>query len=222
MNDLPSQEVLAAVEAIRRAWERSPEGPDLLSLLPSGVLRDERGLAEVIAADVEERAKRGIEASLALYLGMIPGLTSMSEACRAIIMHELARASGGKTKAAAESMSRRYPELRSQIEMVSELCEALQDSVEVAFDTSDISAEAGQRLAKYELVARLGKGSFGDVWQALDTELDRFVALKLLHADPSRGEAATLERVMAEARAAAGLAHENIVTVHAADRKSVV
>jgi serine/threonine-protein kinase len=69
------------------------------------------------------------------------------------------------------------------------------------------------RVAKYELTGTLGHGSFGDVYTARDTELDREVALKILN--PSHhGDAEAMHRFLREARAAARIAHPGIVTVH--------
>src|SRR5262249_47386633 len=38
----------------------------------------------------------------------------------------------------------------------------------------------GSRLGKFELVEQLGTGAFGEVFRAIDTELDRPVAVKVL------------------------------------------
>ncbi|MEA2569546.1 MAG: eukaryotic-like serine/threonine-protein kinase [Acidobacteriota bacterium] len=38
----------------------------------------------------------------------------------------------------------------------------------------------GTRLGPYEIVSRLGAGGMGEVWRAVDTRLDRAVAVKLL------------------------------------------
>src|SRR5262249_42743260 len=70
-----------------------------------------------------------------------------------------------------------------------------------------------QRLGKFQLLQRVGLGSFGAVWKARDTELDRVVALKLPHAallESREGK----ERFFREARAAAQLRHPGLVTVH--------
>ncbi|MCA9214246.1 MAG: protein kinase [Planctomycetales bacterium] len=69
----------------------------------------------------------------------------------------------------------------------------------------------GQRIGEFELVSRLGAGSFGTVWKAKDTRLERWVTLKIphrIHLQP-----ADLELFLREARAAAQLNHPNIVNV---------
>ena len=40
-------------------------------------------------------------------------------------------------------------------------------------------AESVQTIGHFDLVDRLGIGSFGSVWKARDTELDRTVAVKI-------------------------------------------
>ncbi len=69
------------------------------------------------------------------------------------------------------------------------------------------------RLGKFQLVERVGRGAFGSVWKARDTELGRVVALKLPH-ESLLSVAGGTERFLREARAAAQLRHPNIVTVH--------
>ena len=70
----------------------------------------------------------------------------------------------------------------------------------------------GQAVDRYVILYELGTGGMGVVYAAYDPELDRKVALKLLHADRSgsRGRA----RLMREAKAIAKLTHNNVVTVH--------
>ncbi|MFA5193564.1 MAG: serine/threonine-protein kinase, partial [Verrucomicrobiia bacterium] len=64
-----------------------------------------------------------------------------------------------------------------------------------------------------EVLECLGRGGMGVVYKARQKSLDRFVALKLLA--PERiGDPQFAERFAREARALAGLSHQNIVTVH--------
>ena len=70
----------------------------------------------------------------------------------------------------------------------------------------------GERLGPYEVVALLGSGGMGDVYQARDTRLDRIVALKLLHADLAARSEGRL-RFEREARAISALNHPHICTL---------
>ena len=72
---------------------------------------------------------------------------------------------------------------------------------------------AGTKLGPYDVLAPLGAGGMGEVWQASDTRLQRSVALKILPegfaADPDR-----LARFEREARVLASLNHPNIAAIY--------
>src|SRR5256714_7779410 len=70
-----------------------------------------------------------------------------------------------------------------------------------------------QRLGKYELRERLGRGGMAEVWKALDTQLQRYVALKILHAD-LQNDPSFITRFEREAQVIASLHHPNIVQIH--------
>jgi len=71
----------------------------------------------------------------------------------------------------------------------------------------------GQTLLHYRILEKIGEGGMGVVYKALDTHLDRHVAIKVLPpdkvADPERRQ-----RFVQEAKAASALNHPNIVIVH--------
>jgi serine/threonine-protein kinase len=75
------------------------------------------------------------------------------------------------------------------------------------------SLSPGTKLGRYEIRSQLGAGGMGEVYLALDTELDRTVAIKILPpalaSDPER-----LQRFVQEAKAASALNHPHILTIH--------
>ena len=76
-----------------------------------------------------------------------------------------------------------------------------------------MSTEPSKRLGKYELRERLGSGGMAEVWKAFDTQLQRFVAIKLLHTK-LQADSNFTSRFQREAQVIASLHHPNIVQIH--------
>ncbi|MBU7599531.1 Stk1 family PASTA domain-containing Ser/Thr kinase [Streptomyces sp. P38-E01] len=72
----------------------------------------------------------------------------------------------------------------------------------------------GQTLdGRYRVLARVAVGGMATVYRAMDTRLDRVVALKVMHLSLA-GDPTFVERFIREAKSAARLAHPNIVAVY--------
>jgi serine/threonine-protein kinase len=66
---------------------------------------------------------------------------------------------------------------------------------------------------RYEVTSHIARGGMADVYEGKDTELNRRVAIKVLHAQYSADEA-FVKRFRREAQAAANLSHPNIVGIY--------
>jgi len=76
-----------------------------------------------------------------------------------------------------------------------------------------VALASGTRLGPYEIAAQIGAGGMGEVYRALDTRLDRIVAIKVLAA-AFASDQQLRERFEREARAIAALNHPHICTLH--------
>ena len=85
-------------------------------------------------------------------------------------------------------------------------------------DHTDVDTEdhdlVGAKLGHFEILSKIGRGGMGHVFRALDTSLQRYVAVKVLRSGAgleldTQGE----QRLMREAIAQARVHHPNIVTI---------
>ena len=72
---------------------------------------------------------------------------------------------------------------------------------------------AGTRLGPYEILSALGAGGMGEVYRALDTKLDRAVAIKVLP-EAFAADTERIARFQREAKTLASLNHPNIAHIH--------
>ena len=76
---------------------------------------------------------------------------------------------------------------------------------------ADASADSAESWGRYRLTEKVGEGSFGSVYRALDPDLQREIAIKILHSRVA--DAHLKERLLSEGRALAKVRHANVVSV---------
>lgn len=120
---------------------------------------------------------------------------------------------------AAKALHVRCPHCRNPIELLDDAvlaeisCPSCGSSFSLVGDGTASHYQPGERtVGHFQLLDRVGVGQFGTVWKALDTKLDRMVAIKIPR--NSQQEGSQVELFLRDARAAAQLKHPNIVSVH--------
>ena len=71
--------------------------------------------------------------------------------------------------------------------------------------------DVSETWGRYRLVEKVGEGSFGSVYRAVDPELQREIAVKILHRDVA--DSRLKEQLLREGRALAKVRHPNVVSV---------
>jgi tetratricopeptide (TPR) repeat protein/tRNA A-37 threonylcarbamoyl transferase component Bud32 len=71
----------------------------------------------------------------------------------------------------------------------------------------------GSHIDRYQILGAVGRGGMGEVYAAYHPDLDRRIALKVMH-DSADGANERRARLLREARAIARLSHPNVITVH--------
>ncbi len=115
----------------------------------------------------------------------------------------------GRTKKPVDSAS-------DEISAKTIIADGETSSAASAVNRNDESASqewVGRTLGKYEIIEFLGSGAMGVVYKAHDATIERDVAIKILPCELSEDQT-TLQRFLAEAKAAGKLSHPNVVTIH--------
>lgn len=108
---------------------------------------------------------------------------------------------------------RQFPDVADQVAEVIQVMLMLEDlGAEHAEDSEDSVASIPAQLGDFRILRELGRGGMGVVYEAIQEELGRHVAIKVLPT-PALLKPTQLERFRREAKTAARLHHTNIVPV---------
>ena len=130
-------------------------------------------------------------------------------------------------KSLAEKPADRFPTVTAMLRAADRVVggrSQVMSSGEVWISAAHDSEEMRLRWAvgdDYDILAKIGTGSFGSVWRVRDLSLGREVALKLLHPHIGRDER-TVARFRREAQLTAQLAHPAIVPIYDFDNRGDV
>jgi len=218
--DLPADEAVECerlVEAFEDAL-RDGRVPTIDDQLPAGGALRRAVLHELVHADLEHRLRSGQPARAEDYLGRYPELAADRAALLDLIVaeYDLRRRLPAPTP---DQFLARFPEFRT--EFAARLAPA--DAASPHPDASstlprqDQAAPPGadhlSGLRRFHLRDKLGVGAFGTVYRAWDTQLQREVAVKVLHRGPEAGPEEH-QRFLREARAVGQLRHPGIVPLY--------
>ncbi|MGZ3443711.1 MAG: serine/threonine-protein kinase, partial [Polyangia bacterium] len=110
-----------------------------------------------------------------------------------------------------------YPQARSRADRLTRALPTVAAPV-VAAPTSAGLPDGGADFGRWRLQREIGRGASGAVYVAHDEELDRDVALKILHTN-TRSQALPRARAWLEARVAAAIRHPGVVAVYDLDEE---
>ena len=201
-----------------------------------------RALLELVEIDLDRRWESGQNTELEQYLTRFPELGTADTISAVLLFVEWdARRNFGEPPRFGD-FARRFPKQAPELQQLIRQVEAqepaqrkvakrdtsrvfsLSSATTPGVERNGVSPVAGALsdappdilptiFGRYRIVRELGGGGMGTVYLAVDTQLDREVALKVPHVDATN-DSDYLERFDREAKTAAKLSHANICQVY--------
>lgn len=171
-------------------------------------------LIELVHIDLEFRYKTGQGARAEHYLQLYPELTNNTRFLLELIEAEFNLRRQDREPVVWDEYFARFPSLQSELAARREIVE---ERTIPPFTTGGSGSDATLAIPEipgFEVVEQIGRGGMGIVYKALEQDLNRHVALKILPADYAQ-DPDRLQRFLREARTASALNHPHICTIHA-------
>ena len=212
------------VKLFERTWH--PDDPQRFAkqLHDAGELRQQL-LVELLHADLEFSLRGKHIFGVDSYLQIFPELTEQSSVVANLVMHEWKMRQAYQPDLSLDELLTRYPALRNMIaheEMTSAIITSTSSHDNAALPPSPNpilprtlpeERDHWPTIPGYELVEILGRGGMGIVYRAIDLQLKRDVAIKML----LKGALATSQeqaRFRHEAEVVAALQHPQVLQVY--------
>ncbi|MCA9169020.1 MAG: serine/threonine protein kinase, partial [Planctomycetales bacterium] len=179
-------------------------------------------LVELVHADLEYRVASDRSVRIESYLSRYPELRLNLAVLLDLITSEF-RLRSRQEHVVVDEYKIRFPEVAPELELLlkqqtdvrseyADLATRIEHFIdETAFQASVPSIQIGSMLARYRVEEEIGRGGFGVVYRAIDTQLNRHVAIKLAHC--SKHPARVDMRLLREAKHVARLRHPSIVPI---------
>jgi WD40 repeat protein/tetratricopeptide (TPR) repeat protein len=167
-------------------------------------------------AELERRLRAGEDPCATELLAQFPLLAEQKDAVLELIYTEFVLREELGQRPEVATFCARFPQWQTDLQQVFQVHRFVRSQAQgpTLHDTTSAEGPALRRwVGKYELLAELGQGGMGVVYQARQPGLNRLVALKMLRAGAHAG-AQERARFRAEAEAVARLQHPNIVQIH--------
>lgn len=203
------------IRRFEASWRQGAR-PAIEDFLPEGLACCTELLIELVHADLEFRIKSGSPVPVEDYLRRFPVLQAHQHALPELILAECQHRRRHGFPAEIEDYVNRFPGHKPQV--LSVLSRVPIPAAEPA-EAAQVASEALRSPkvlglpSRYQIHSLAGAGTFGLVYRAFDTELNRDVAIKVPRPGrmPIRGD---IERFLREARSAGGLRHPHIVRIY--------
>jgi WD40 repeat protein len=222
-------EIPDETQVSQRYWAlwRAGKEPDAADFLTRAGVTDPEQIVAVLRVDQSERASRGQWVPAETYLEAFPAVRADTELAIDLVFAEYLLREQRVEPPEAQEFLGRFPEYADELKLQFELHQAMEAEREpdggwsLTPSTPTMAPDADPalncalypRVPGHELLGVLGRGGMGVVYRAWQTQLKRFVAIKMVHAG-ALASPQILARFQIEAEAVARLRHPNIVQIY--------